>query len=94
MSQVDKRIQRQIVSDIIKERTRQDLKHGERNNWSPERWLVILTEEVGEVSHAVLERDLENYYEELTHVAAVAVAALECLSRQIAWGEERKGWPQ
>lgn len=82
--------QRMIIQEVLKERIRQNKKYGTRNKYSPHRWLVILTEEVGEVSHAVLENDLANYYEELIQVAAVAFAALENLCIDIA-EEKPKG---
>lgn len=84
MAEVDKRIQAKILEDIVAERLRQDELHGTRNGWPPERWLVILMEEVGEVSNAVLEHDLIGYYKEFIEVAAVAVAALENLCLEIA----------
>ena len=39
-------------------------------------WIVILTEEVGEVCEATLKSDHDKYVEELTHVAAVAIQML------------------
>ena len=52
-------------------------------------WLSILAEEIGEAARGLLEhkygdRSLDAYRDEMIHVAAVAVAALECL--------ERGGW--
>lgn len=82
MNQQDVKILETFLHQIVVERSRQDSKFGERNDYSPERWLVILMEEVGEVSTAILENDVENYLEELIHVAAVAAAASECLKRQ------------
>jgi NTP pyrophosphatase (non-canonical NTP hydrolase) len=81
---IDLVLQRKLLEEIVKERDRQDKLHGSHNKFSPERWLVILTEEVGEVSHAVLEQDLLNYHEELVQVAAVALAALENLCLELA----------
>jgi NTP pyrophosphatase (non-canonical NTP hydrolase) len=75
---MNKRIQDKIICDILLERERQVEKHGKGADiHTPERWLVILLEEVGEVSTAILEKDPNNYREELTHVAAVALAAIE-----------------
>ncbi len=69
-------IVKQILQDVVNERARQDRKFGAQNH-PPERWMVILMEEVGEVSNAILEHDISNYEVELIQVAAVAVAALE-----------------
>lgn len=68
--------QSKIVQDILLERVRQDDEWGvQRHNLS--RWILILTEEVGECSKAVLEHDLAGYREELVQAAAVALAAIE-----------------
>lgn len=70
---------------ILSERERQNKKWGEQNH-SDEIWLPILTEELGEVSKAMLETRFgggyrESVREELTHVAAVALQWLECMER-------------
>ena len=79
----------QLVDD---ERNRQDAKWGEQNH-EPEIWVGILGEEYGEYCEAVNETVFNNGPEErrkggtgnmikeLTHVAAVAVGAIECLMR-------------
>jgi NTP pyrophosphatase (non-canonical NTP hydrolase) len=69
-----------VYEDIITERQRQDSLWGEQNH-HPLKWLAILGEEVGESNKAILEGSLLKYREELIQVAAVAVAAIECLSR-------------
>lgn len=72
-----------VLAYVAKERRRQDLKGGVQNH-SPDRWLVILGEEFGEACRAAyegLQRNGEDYLEELTHVAAVAVAAIESFQR-------------
>ena len=76
-----------VLSEILRERQRQDDKWGEPNH-TPDRWLVILMEEVGEASNAVLNAhycsalsDLREYRREMIQVAAVAVAAIESLDR-------------
>ena len=74
---------------IDNERNRQDMKWGEQN-YSPEYWAEILMKEVGEYAEAVTEREkggYSNMMKELTHVAAVAVGAMECLMR----AEDRGG---
>jgi NTP pyrophosphatase (non-canonical NTP hydrolase) len=76
-------IKSEITEAVLQERIRQINKHGrEADHHTPELWLVILAEEFGEVSHAVLEKDWTNYEEELVQVAAVAFAALEDLYKQ------------
>ena len=67
------------------ERIRQNHLWGEQNH-SPETWLAILIEEVGEVGKAIQEARFRgegwaNYREELVQVAAVAVAMLESHDR-------------
>ena len=82
-------ILREIFQEIIRERERQDNKWGEQNH-NPFAWLVILGEEYGEACKAAFEApfdgseitlDYSNYRKELIEVAAVAVAAIECLER-------------
>lgn len=70
-----------IIKDICAERTRQDEKWGQQDH-DEDRWLTILVEEVGEVAKAIQDDDPINYLEELTQVAAVAVAALEAYYRK------------
>ncbi len=66
------------VDLLLAERDRQDAKWGDQSDLPRERMMVVLMEEVGEASEAVLgngqERDL---LKELTHVAAVAVQMME-----------------
>ena len=76
-----------VLQDIHKERDRQDSMWGEQNH-SPIEWLAILGEEYGEACKGaikVLNYSNEDYYEyrdELIHIAATAVAAVESLDRQ------------
>lgn len=67
-----------VISQIIDERRRQDEKWGAQHH-GPDGWLAILTEELGEVAKAILEGRGFGYRDELIQVAAVAVAAIECL---------------
>ena len=78
-----------IFDDIDDERERQIQKWGIQQHHALE-WLAILTEEVGEMSQAVIEgwrarsEEQENHTlkalrDELVQIAAVAVAALEDL---------------
>lgn len=78
-----------VLNEIAFERERQDAKWGEQNH-DPAWWLVILGEEVGEACTASLDArpgmgsggaTLDDYRAELVQVAAVAVAAIECLDR-------------
>jgi len=83
-----RRIALNLVDD---ERNKQDLKWGEQNH-SQQAWTGILGEEFGEYCQAVNETYLgnatkkheggyDNILKELTHVAAVAVGAMESLMR-------------
>ena len=77
---------------VDNERNRQDAKWGEQNH-PPQYWTGILGEEYGEYCQAVNETifrngepdskngGAENMIRELTHVAAVAVGAIECIMR-------------
>lgn len=92
------------INDILTERVRQDVKWGEQNH-DAERWMLILGEEYGEAQKAALEltvaverkpldaakvvRFVGEYRRELVQVAAVALAAIECLDRNTGSGEER-----
>ncbi len=71
-----------IMGEIRRERIKQDSKWGVQNH-SQLTWNAILGEEFGEVSKAILEKDVINYREELIQVAAVAIAAIECLDRGV-----------
>ncbi len=69
----------QILDEVIQERFRQDKKWGANRALDTRTWITILGEEYGEVCRADLNRDLDNYRDELIQVAAVAVAAIESL---------------
>jgi NTP pyrophosphatase (non-canonical NTP hydrolase) len=66
--------------EVRDELQRQGLKWGVQNH-TQEEWLTILGEEVGEVARAILEKQPENYREELIQVAAVCMAAVENFDR-------------
>jgi len=72
----------QSIGNLIYERDRQDGKWGEQNH-SPEKWIVILIEECGEAAKAILEKESYQYRDELIHVAAVAIAAVESFDRNL-----------
>jgi NTP pyrophosphatase (non-canonical NTP hydrolase) len=81
-----------IFREVVFERTRQDTKFGPHNRHSPERWLTILAEELGEVSRAINDYDMKQYRLELIHVAAVAMAAMECFDEMKGDGYEGRTW--
>ena len=79
---------RRAVFSVLMERGRQDEKWGADRTLDLGLWLTILGEEYGEVCKAVLEKagadgGLHNAREELVHVAAVAVAAIEDIDRRL-----------
>lgn len=76
------------LNAVADERVRQDAKWGEQNH-HPFTYLAILGEEVGEANQAALQatfggKTWADYRTELVHVAAVAVAMIECLDRKRA----------
>jgi transcriptional regulator with XRE-family HTH domain len=82
---------KEILLLICEERIRQDEKWGIQN-YPLEKWVPILGEEFGEYCRAVNETIFDNSTErekggikniinELVHVAAVAVSAIECIHR-------------
>ena len=73
------------VRDVLEERIRQEVQWGTQDH-SPQDWMMILMEEVGEFARAEMETrereaDPANIREELVQVAAVALAMLECCYR-------------
>lgn len=70
----------EVLSEILNERLNQDAEWGQQNH-SPDHWLSILMEEVGEMAKENLERNGDKYREELVQVAAVAVAMIESYDR-------------
>jgi NTP pyrophosphatase (non-canonical NTP hydrolase) len=77
-----------ILHDIIAERERQDTKWGVQTN-TPEVWLTILAEEVGEAAQEVLTKRVGeagnghgDIREELIQAAAVLVAWVEQIDRE------------
>ena len=80
---------KQLIDDVINERERQEKKWGEQNH-DPITWVAILMEEVGELAQAAIETKfnefgdpggVESIRKEASHVAAVAIAIIECLDR-------------
>jgi NTP pyrophosphatase (non-canonical NTP hydrolase) len=79
------------IMDVLAERVRQDKKWGEQNN-DPFTYLAVLGEEFGEVCQAALHlrfggHAADDLRMEAVHVAAVALAIVECLDRnKWKWG--------
>ena len=97
-----------IFNEIKLERKRQDAKWGIQNH-SPIEWCAILGEEVGEVNKAALEEHFavsypeqfknhrfDDYRKELIQVAAVAVAMIECIDRNVplSGSDDKSSSPQ
>jgi NTP pyrophosphatase (non-canonical NTP hydrolase) len=65
-----------IITEILKERIRQDHIHPD-NDLSD--YLAILVEEVGEIARAIQLRDIDNLKEELIQLSAVCIRWMEDL---------------
>jgi NTP pyrophosphatase (non-canonical NTP hydrolase) len=75
-----------VLDLILKERKRQDEKWGEQNH-DDYKWLAILTEEIGELSQAILHTEFGGYANgnapiELIQAVAVGIQWLECMQRR------------
>jgi len=70
------------IEEVVLERENQDIKWGAQNHF-PLGWLAILMEEVGETSKEACEGNMVNYRKEMIQVAAVAVAAIESIDRNL-----------
>lgn len=79
------------IREVIAERKRQEEKWGQQDR-SPADWMLILMEEVGEFSQAVLDNrqgaPAEFIKNELIQFTAVALAMLECCNRN-NWGKDK-----
>lgn len=73
---MDASTKKSVLDYIDREIESQDQKWGADRILEPSLWYLILGEEVGEVSRAILEHDPENYLDELVDVAAVAISAI------------------
>ena len=72
-----------IYYDIRQERALQDQKWGSQRENPTLLWAAILTEEVGEVNRAILDKaDAQHLRAELVQVAAVAVAWMEAIDNE------------
>ncbi len=69
-----------VLEEVKVERLRQHACWGEQN-FTPENFLPILIEEVGEVGKAIYEQKKDNYRRELIEVAAVACQMIESFDR-------------
>lgn len=74
-----------ILTQVLDERMRQDQKWGQQNH-SPEGWMIILVEEIGEASKSICDfyfkkKPYEDIRKELVQSAAVCVAFIESLDR-------------
>lgn len=85
-----------VLTEVLDERARQEAKWGQQNHDLP-RYFAILSEEVGEVAKAIVEHEwpgddlrrglfLLEVRRELVQTAAVAVAMVERIDRQIEAG--------
>ena len=94
MKQTEMNNLEKVLNDVTRERLRQNTKWGQQN-LTPHQWLSVLTEEVGEAAQEAnratwwktLDRHrqaIDDLRTEMVHVAAVAVAAIECLDRHDA----------
>ena len=77
---------KEIIDELIHERSNQDKKWGEQNHNQFE-WLAILMEEIGEASKELIDSKcnhtnlLINYRKELIQVGAVVIAMIESFDR-------------
>ena len=79
-----------VLAEVRQERALQDRRWGEQNH-SPAQYLAILAEEFGEAAKEAVEAEFEKPWgdprarlrEELVQTAAVAVAFIECLDRNV-----------
>jgi hypothetical protein len=97
MDKYPDRALRKALLGVVSERHRQDKKWGNNTDHSPTVWTGIVSEELGEANtealaivfmahsehfdEAALRSAVARFREELTHVAASAVAAIECIDR-------------
>jgi NTP pyrophosphatase (non-canonical NTP hydrolase) len=78
---VAERIKPATIAKIETERARQEKLWGSDDQKDPADWVVILAEELGEVSNEVQKLSYFKMRNELVQVAAVAIAAIEQLER-------------
>lgn len=83
------------IGSVIAEMNRQDKKWGADRDQHPFTWQVILSEEVGEFSQAILHDEFGGHKsgtarEEMVQIAAVALQIIEYYDRQCAPAPESK----
>lgn len=81
----NEKVTMRVLTEVRLERGKQDSQWGEQNH-HPFTYLAVLGEELGEANQAALQsvyggKTWPDYRKELVHVAAVAVAMIECLDR-------------
>jgi hypothetical protein len=77
------------IIDVIHEMERQDEEWGNNRSHDPFEWLAILSEESGKFAQSALHTKYDGkedgnnrMYEEIIHVAAVAIQIADCLVRK------------
>lgn len=73
-------VQALCIANVLAERNRQDAKWGVQNH-DPMMWTAILTEEVGELAQASLNKSMNDFKAEAIQCAAVALAIVEWIER-------------
>lgn len=66
----------ETILDEVKDEVQKQVDRWGIQNHSPEKWITIITEEVGESAKAALKRDKPQYRHELYQLAAAAICAL------------------
>lgn len=82
--------QRMKVWQILEERNNQDAKWGVQNH-NDLYWLGILVEEIGELAREIIEGNSSRASRELTQIAAVALAWMECKYRKAVEDDRTRG---
>jgi len=72
----------EVETLIHEERERQEAKWGDQSGHSSYKWLLILTEEMGEVAKAILEENEEEAKKEVIQMAAVCCQILEIYNKR------------
>ena len=78
----------QVLEAVLAERERQDDKWGDQTHNSDEHWMVILTEEIGEVAREVYEKRSAGMFEEVIQCAAVCFAWAEAYLNRKPYEEQ------
>tara|TARA_Y100000034_G_C6690153_1_gene303858 strand:+ start:340 stop:600 length:261 start_codon:yes stop_codon:yes gene_type:complete len=78
----------QVLEAVLAERERQDDKWGDQTHNSDEYWMVILTEETGEVAREVYEKRSAGMFEEVIQCAAVCFAWAEAYLNRKPYEEQ------